>query len=128
MNVVSITLPSLKAREGDIRLLVHHLTDKISRKLNRKINQIEPDVLQLLENFHWPGNIRELVNALESSINLMTGDTLTIKDLPAYLRQEPSEKPQIGEEIIMTLDVQIKDSGLGSKFAHFWQQTPDINS
>lgn len=110
LNVVSITLPSLKAREGDVRLLVDYWTDKISRKLGRTLKQIEPDAMQLLENFHWPGNIRELVNALESSINLMTGDTLTINDLPGYLRHEPSEKPGIGGERIMTLDDQIKES------------------
>jgi len=110
LNVVSISLPSLKDREGDIRLLVHHWTDKISRKLGRNLKQIEPDVIHLLENFHWPGNIRELINALESSINLMTGDTLTIKDLPAYLRQEPFETSKISEQRIMTLDDQIKES------------------
>lgn len=110
LNVVTIELPSLKIRKGDIRLLVHYWSDRISRKLGRNIRQIEPDALHLLENFHWPGNIRELVNALESSINLMTGDTLTIKDLPSYLKQELSEEAHVDGEKIITLDAQIKES------------------
>jgi transcriptional regulator of acetoin/glycerol metabolism len=103
LNVISITLPSLKVMQGDIKLLTRYWVDKISRKMGRKIKQIEPDVLNRLENFHWPGNVRELVNALEHAINFMTGDTLAIKYLPAYLRKKHFEKPQFGEDKILTL-------------------------
>lgn len=110
LNVISITLPSLKIREGDIGLLTRYWVDKISQKLGRKIKQIEPDALNRLENYHWPGNVRELVNALESAVNFMTGDTLAAKYLPAYLRKKQFEKPRFGEDKILTLHVLEKDN------------------
>ena len=110
LNVISITLPSLKIREGDIGLLTRYWVDKISRKLGRKIKQIEPDALNRLENYHWPGNVRELVNALESAINFMTGDTLAVKYLPAHLRKKQFEKPRFDEDKILTLRTLEKDN------------------
>jgi len=103
LNVVSITLPPLKIREGDIGLLTHYWVDKLSRKTGREVKRIEPDVLNRFENYHWPGNVRELVNTVERAVNFMTGDTLAVKNLPVHLRKKQPEKPQIGQDKILTL-------------------------
>ena len=110
LNVISITLPSLKVMEGDIRLLTQYWVDKISRKVGCEIKQIAPDALSRLENYHWPGNVRELVNAIEHAVNYATSGTLAVKHLPAYLRKKQFEKPRPGEERIMTLSVLEKDA------------------
>ncbi|NOX32716.1 MAG: sigma-54-dependent Fis family transcriptional regulator [Deltaproteobacteria bacterium] len=110
LNVISITLPSLKVRQGDIELLTRYWVDRISRKMGKKIKQIEPEALIRLENYHWPGNVRELVNALESAVNFMTDDTLAVKNLPACFRKKQFEKPQFGEDRIPTLRSLEKDN------------------
>lgn len=110
LNVISITLPSLKVREGDIRLLTQYWVDKISRKVGREIKEIAPDVLSRLENYPWPGNVRELVNAVEHAVNFTTGETLAVKHLPAYLRKKQFENPRPGEDKIMTLSALEKDA------------------
>ncbi len=110
LNVISITLPSLKVRAGDIRLLTQYWVDKISRKVGREIKQITPDALSRLENYPWPGNVRELVNAVEHAVNFTTGETLAIKHLPAYLRKKRFENPRPGADRIMTLSALEKDA------------------
>ncbi|MBC2710941.1 MAG: sigma 54-interacting transcriptional regulator [Desulfosarcina sp.] len=110
LNVISITLPSLKVRDGDIGLLTQYWVDKKSRKVGREIKQIEPDTLSRLENYHWPGNVRELVNAIEHAVNYTTSETLAEKHLPAYLRKKQFEKPRPGEDRIMTLSALEKDA------------------
>ena len=110
LNVISITLPSLKIREGDIHLLTQYWVDKISRKVGREIKQITPDALSRLENYPWPGNVRELVNAVEHAVNFTTGETLAVKHLPAYLRKEQLKSPRPSEDKIMTLSALEKDA------------------
>ena len=74
LNVINIALPSLKAREGDVRLLMEYWVDKISRRMGKEIKRIAPDVLGRFEDYHWPGNVRELVNAVEHTVNYTTGE------------------------------------------------------
>src|SRR5207248_3182429 len=64
LNVVKIDLPPLRDRAEDIPLLVQHFTEKYSRK-DRPTNQIAPEAMEVLLRYRWPGNIRELENAIE---------------------------------------------------------------
>ena len=67
-NVFPITVPSLRDRREDIPLLVRHLVAKYSRTFGKRIDVIPPSVMQTLESYDWPGNIRELENVLQRAI------------------------------------------------------------
>ncbi|MGG3989400.1 sigma-54-dependent Fis family transcriptional regulator [Bacillus smithii] len=82
LHVMPITLPPLRERKEDIPLLVRHFIDKLSKKLNKPFPDIRPDFLQALLQYDWPGNIRELQNIIERTLNRQTKPVLSAKDLP----------------------------------------------
>jgi len=81
LNVLSIDLPALRERRSDIPVLIDYFLKKHTRGTDRKI-KIEPDARRLLEDYAYPGNIRQLESALERAILLCENDTITIEDLP----------------------------------------------
>jgi transcriptional regulator with PAS, ATPase and Fis domain len=110
LNVISIALPPLRAREGDIDLLANYFVKKISRKIGKHIDAIDPDVTRTFERYHWPGNIRELANAIEYAVNISPDEHLKKKNLPPYLRNIRPEKLRSAAERIMTLSALEKDA------------------
>ena len=72
LNVLPIKLPALRERKEDIPVLADHYSKKLSRKLNKKEVEITGDQMELLCNYPWPGNIRELENMIELTINVIT--------------------------------------------------------
>lgn len=110
LNVISIALPPLRAREGDIDLLVNYFVKKISRKVGKNINAVDPDVIRMFEKYNWPGNIRELANAVEYAVNISQDETLNTKNLPAYLRNIRSDKPRSATDPIMPLSTLERDA------------------
>jgi transcriptional regulator with PAS, ATPase and Fis domain len=74
INVMSLELPPLRERQGDIPLLVSHFLGTAW--------EIEPAALQALERYHWPGNVRQLINALERAKILCDSETVRVQDLP----------------------------------------------
>src|SRR5262245_14052798 len=88
LNVVSITLPPLKERRGDIPELVEHFLR--SRPVGPARRQISAEALQTLLRYEWPGNVRELANVLERAQILAEGDVLTPDDLPDTLLSAPA--------------------------------------
>jgi transcriptional regulator with PAS, ATPase and Fis domain len=105
LNVIAISLPPLRAREGDIRLLAEYFVDRISRKVGKEIEKVDPKVLQRFENYHWPGNVRELLNAIEHAVNFLSKKEIRENHLPAYLRkkEEKIKEQQPGAERIKSL-------------------------
>ena len=83
LNVIPIELPPLRNRRGDIPLLANFFLDKITRKLNQKIEGITQEAMTILETHHWPGNIRELENLIERLVVLRSNERwIDVKDLP----------------------------------------------
>ncbi len=83
LNVLPITLPPLRERRSDISLLVDHFLVDIGYRLNRKTAGVTPEVMKLLETYHWPGNIRELENLLERMVAFSSDNTsIGIENLP----------------------------------------------
>jgi formate hydrogenlyase transcriptional activator len=76
LNVFPIRLPALRDRAGDIPLLVRYFVQKFARRMGKSIESIPADLVQELERWHWPGNIRELENFLERSVILTQGTVL----------------------------------------------------
>jgi len=80
LNVFPIHLPPLRDRSGDIPSLVRHFVRKYSQRLQRNIEYIPDDVVDALERYDWPGNIRELQNVVERAAILCEGDTFSIDE------------------------------------------------
>ncbi len=104
LNVISITLPPLRDRKGDISLLAEYFIKKICKKEGKEIKKLSMDALRKLEEYHWPGNIRELENIIERSIALSEGDMLNIEYLPSFMKQNTSSK----KDLINLVDGELK--------------------
>ncbi len=81
LNVITVTLPPLRERNGDIPLLVNHFLKKNSEKTSAPIKRVTPDAMRILEGYHWPGNVRELENAIERAIVLAGEHGITPAEL-----------------------------------------------
>jgi DNA-binding NtrC family response regulator len=86
LNVVSVTLPPLRERKSDIPALVSHFLEKYGDNYGKQVKGLAPGTLQALLSHDWPGNIRELENAIERAVVLAQGAELTTDDLPPVLR------------------------------------------
>jgi two-component system response regulator AtoC len=82
LNVITITLPALRERGEDVRLLARHYIQHYNKKFRKKIEGITPDAEQLLLDYHWPGNIRELKNLIERAMILEDGPLIDAAALP----------------------------------------------
>lgn len=80
LNIFPITVPPLRERKEDIPLLVDFFVHKISRRLGKSIESIPTAVMNELQNYHWPGNIRELENVLERAVINSSGPKLRLAD------------------------------------------------
>jgi chemotaxis protein methyltransferase CheR len=80
LNIFPITVPPLRERGEDISLLVDYFVGKISKRLGKRIEIIPGSVMNALENYHWPGNIRELENVLERALIDSSGPKLHLVD------------------------------------------------
>jgi two-component system response regulator HydG len=82
LNVITITLPPLREREGDIPLLAYHFLEVFKKKNNKQIAGFAPETMELMLNYHWPRNVRQLENAIERAVVLCKGNVITPEDLP----------------------------------------------
>ena len=73
LNVFPIGVPALRDRKSDIPLLAAHFLEKISRKLERRLDPLTPENIQRLQAYDWPGNVRELQNVIERAVITATG-------------------------------------------------------
>jgi len=85
LKVIDIEIPPLRDRKEDIPLLVEHYLSEFSKKHNKKMEGIDPEGLRLFLRYHWPGNVRQLVNTLERAVVLASGSVLRKEDLPNEL-------------------------------------------
>jgi DNA-binding NtrC family response regulator len=82
LNVIPIKVPPLRERKEDIILLVNHFLDRFNKIHKKKIKKVEEEALRLLEEYDWPGNIRELENYMERAVVLNKTNVITINDFP----------------------------------------------
>lgn len=85
LNVVTIFLPPLRARRSDIKLLVDHFLDELCERRGLEIPKLDHELSRFIETYHWPGNIRQLRNCLESMVVMARHPVLTKDDLPARM-------------------------------------------
>ena len=82
LRVIDVILPSLREREGDIALLVHHFISLISQRIGKTISGISDQALAIMERYPWPGNVRELEHVLERACVLCDSPTISAGQLP----------------------------------------------
>jgi two-component system response regulator AtoC len=88
LNVVTITLPPLRARKEDIPLLANYFLQKLSEENHKNISHISPEALERLTQYSWPGNVRELEHTLERAVILSVHPIILPEDLPRKISKE----------------------------------------
>ena len=89
LSVLSVPLPPLRERAGDLPLLVKFFVDDFDREFGKTVREVSAEAMKLLESHHWPGNIRELRNVLERAVLLSEGATLEAEDLRVIAPRVP---------------------------------------
>ena len=98
INTVTVDITPLRERKDDILILVKYICDKIGRKINKNNIEIDKKVLEVLCEYNWPGNIRELENALESAIILSKNNKIIIEVIPENIKLFKSNDLGIKED------------------------------
>ncbi len=109
LNVITLLLPPLRERKEDIVELAYHFLEQATRRLGKKVTRIEDAALDALHRYDWPGNIRELENAIERAVVLADGDTVRLKDLPTEVT--------VGADVVRTRRSTVVRPGLTTTVA-----------
>ena len=88
INVLSIDVPPLRERREDIPVLIDYFLKKHTKNTSRLVTGLTTETKKLLNEYSWPGNVRQLESAIERAILLSEGDLITVEDLPTEVRQE----------------------------------------
>ena len=91
LNVVSLQVPDLKDRWEDFALLTNHFIEKFNERLGKEVTGLSPRAMGIMKNHVWPGNIRELENVIEGTMNVMDGRLIKPAHLPEYLRKRKDD-------------------------------------
>ena len=97
INVVPIAVPPLRDRDGDLPLLIDHFLRNYCAAAKKPLKSVQPDVLEILEEYPWPGNVRELENLVQRLVVMVSGPTITAEHLPQNLLQHSAS----GQEAIL---------------------------
>jgi len=117
LRVLPIEVPPLRHRASDIAPLARHFLDTFNRELGKRVDEIDPEAMELLEAHPWPGNVRELRNAIERAVLLTDGTRLTPDALPPDLRgggartDTPSVFSCFGSHGLLLADLERRLSG-----------------
>jgi len=108
LNVVQINVPPLRSRGSDILLLAAHFIEVAGQKLGRQVNGLSAEAAQLLLDYDWPGNVRQLQNCIERAVTLTRFDQIAPVDLPEKVRKftaTPNVVIEADPEYVLPLDV-----------------------
>ncbi len=86
INVVTIEVPPLRARGGDIPLLVRHFAEKFASELGKTVPHFSGKAMEAMQNYAWPGNARELENAIQRIVVMNDEQIIEVPDLPSFAR------------------------------------------
>ncbi|MBO6168210.1 MAG: sigma-54-dependent Fis family transcriptional regulator [Kiritimatiellae bacterium] len=90
LNVIDIKMPPLKERPGDIALLASRFLKEFSAANGNAVKGIDPQAMRALEQYSWPGNVRQLRNVIEKMVVLSSGGKLTLDDVPVEILNSPA--------------------------------------
>ncbi len=120
LNVINIRVPPLRERKQDLPALIQHFVKQYAAKHARKVDRVSPPALALLKAYDYPGNARELANAIERAIIVVTGRVIDEHDLPAGLSaavtaQRQKEQPPSLAEMEATYIAEVLAATRGNK-------------
>ncbi|MBU9711394.1 sigma 54-interacting transcriptional regulator [Bacillus tamaricis] len=119
LNVVSIHLPPLRERDGDIEDLVHLFIRNYNHQFHKSIKGVAHKAMAAIKNYEWPGNIRELEHCIESAMNFLDGEYITLEDLPEEVCKR---KASPTENKIPGLNSNMEQCGLKETLSHIEKQ------
>jgi DNA-binding NtrC family response regulator len=111
LRVVEIRLPPLRERREDIPLLAHRFLREFAAENQKPVRDFTMDAMEALLKYPWPGNVRELRTAIEHAVVLCRGDRITLRDLPASVREAvavPVAPP--AASLLTSADLTLKDA------------------
>jgi two-component system, NtrC family, response regulator AtoC len=97
LNVLTLTVPSLRDRREDVPLLIEHFLARNNAKLGMRIRGVDDAARKLMVGYHWPGNVRELENVMERAMVLADGDFIRVEDLPDRLQTPDPIRAALGQ-------------------------------
>jgi DNA-binding NtrC family response regulator len=97
INVVPILVPPLRDRDGDVALLADHFLRNYCAASKKPLKTVQPEVLEILEEYPWPGNVRELENLVQRLVVMVSGPNITAEHLPQNLIRHSAS----GQEAIL---------------------------
>ncbi|MDI1472148.1 Type IV fimbriae expression regulatory protein PilR [Thermodesulfovibrio sp. N1] len=126
LNVITLQIPPLRQRGKDIEILAYHFMRKFAIKMGKNIKKIEPQAIQILLKYPWPGNIRELQNVIEQAVVFTESDTITLEDLPEYLREPEITSEKHKEIPILSIEEFTKEFILKYQSMYTEQELADM--
>ncbi len=112
LNIVALTIPPLRERVEDIYFITKHMFDNFNAEFEMRIEGLEPDAWEAIQRYEFPGNIRELRNAIESAFNISMGNTIKLEDLPQHISRIGGTLPLHANGQLQKSDL---TAGLGRK-------------
>ncbi len=104
LNVISIKIPPLRERKGDIPLLINYFISKYAKENKKEVESLSKEAMDALIKYNYPGNVRELENAIERAVIMTRGKIITLDDLPIFMKVSKDESKQNYELRGETLD------------------------
>jgi len=95
LNVLHLSIPPLRERKEDIPLLIQHFINKHNQNLNKHVKEVDSKALELLMNYKWSGNVREVENTIERAVVLTDGDRIELDNLPFEIQNFQNEVPMV---------------------------------
>jgi DNA-binding NtrC family response regulator len=124
LSIININMPPLREHPEDIPLLIKHFLKKYTADTQKDIRTLSIDALKLMQSFPWPGNVRQIENALESAVAMCEGNMIRVRDLPLELQDLPVETdadlpkgslPQVVESVEKRLILKAMEQSGGIK-------------
>ena len=118
LNVCQVVVPPLRDRGDDVIILARHFVDRFNKEYNREIKGLTADAERLIREYRWPGNVRQLKNAIERAVLIESTEWIEADDLPIHRDRNKQKTPaqtQNSSELVITDDAQdfiIPDEGI----------------
>ncbi len=114
LNTLHIHIPPLRERTEDIEPLLNYFTEDFSRKINKTTPRIDKEVIQMLKNYEFPGNVRELKNLTERAVILSHGTSLTCQDFPVKNKEKASKRIESQRSTLSETEIEMIRQSLQS--------------
>jgi DNA-binding NtrC family response regulator len=118
LNVFQVALPPLRERREDVPILVQYFVEKFNGESAKRVHGVHPEAMEVLKNYEWPGNIRELRNAVERAVILCDGELILRDHLPPDMAGRGPDRQSFKVPYGLTLDVVEREYILGSLQRH----------